>query len=370
MRKTLTLPIYLFVFCLLLSLPAYALSLKPGDSIPLKEKDRVLGNMSGSIMVYGRPNITVYNSRLKAVFSKKVKNNIKPVFSDNGKSFALVTYHDNSPRTLRATKFANYDNRGKFKWHLPKPDATTFEFADNSYIFGIEGVAGISPTHIHVYDEFGDLLNVVTVENYRRVIKPQGGYKFVIDKGVDGLEVFDSSGTSLATLPAADKCKIDKDDRYIATFTNGIFRMFQDERVVQKVRCTLSKIKDFEIDVERNILILLGEKKVEVYNLISGRKRWEYDVKDQKESYTSLDLSDNSDFFVCGIDVNLGSEVIKANRHVEGYICLFRVNGQDMTRQRIAYKNWGVGLPKVHFSESGASIYVQTKDSITNFRIR
>ena len=360
--------------CLFLSLSlipqaVFAIGLKAETSINLKDEDRVSGDMTGNILVYGRPNYTVYNYRLKPTHSQRLKNNVKPVISPNGQYLVLVTYNDHSPTTLQTNKIELYQPNGKFVWKLNKPEATTFELADNGNIYGIEGVPGISQCRIYLYDKYGDRLSIIRADSFHGLTISPSGTKFIVDNFANGLEVFDSTGNSLAEFPPVSNVIMDVDDRYIGTFDRGQFRLYQDEKVVQKIQSLETSLVGIDIDVEHNLLVLLAEKKVEIYDLVAGRLKWEYRVQFDNESFTSLDISPDGQFIVCGSDVNRGTDVLKADRHQEGWVYLIPADGKTMNKQKVTYKSWGIGLPRVFFSQSGASVYVETKDSLTKYRI-
>ena len=108
--------------------------------IPLKENDRVLGSLSGNFAVYGRPYIAMYNNQGQKLWSRKLKNNIKPYLSDNGDFLALVTYADRSPTDLQAMKLEMFQPDGNRRWSISKPAATNFYIANNGMVIGVEGV--------------------------------------------------------------------------------------------------------------------------------------------------------------------------------------------------------------------------------------
>ncbi len=370
MKSFLISVICIFVCNLFFPANLSAIGLQKETEISIPPKARVYGSMEGATLVYNRPNITVYNNRLKSLWSKKVKNNIKPAMSPNGEFIVLATYNDHSPTTLKIVKFDLYDSRGKYQWSLPKPEATLFELADNGYIFGIEGVPGISPTRIHLYDKFSDRLSVVIAETYRGLKFSPDGLKFIVDMGAEGLAVYDSLGGEKAILPAAQKYIIDQDNQYIVLFSNGVVRIFRDEKEVKRFRTGEETIVDMAVNVETGVLILMSEKRVEVFDVVTGRQTLDQRVQNLKESFTSLDLTRSGDMAVCASDVNLGTSVTKAKRHVEGYVYLLPLSGAQMHRLKINYASWGVGLPKVYFSKTGASVFVQTKESLVKYRIK
>lgn len=368
--KTALPSIIVTVICIfLISQVAFAIELEKESSIKLEEQDRVYGSMEGNVLVYGRPYIKIYNNRLKQLWSKKLKNNTKPVMSPNGDFLGLILYNDHSPTSLQTLRFSFYDARGKFVWKLDKLPATTFKMADNGYIFGIEGVPGISPTQIHLYDRYSDRLSIIPVEKYHGLKASPDGLKIVIDRSAD-LAVYDSLGNNIAELPGAQKYVIDRDNRYIGLFSNGEFRLYQDEKEVQRFETSEKEIEDIAINVEAGVLAVLSEKRTEIYDLITGRLKVNIQVKDLKESFTSLDLSPDGRFVACGADVNAGARVTKSKRHVEGFVYVIPTDGTKMLRRKLDYSSWTVRLPKVQFSRTGASVFIQTGDSLTKYRIK
>jgi len=365
-------------FCILVTLgllcsiatPAISANLASDFKILLKENDRILGSLRGNFLVYGRPNITMYNQQGEAVFSRKLTNNIKPTLSPNGKYMGLITYADHSPTDLNTMTFEKYDMAGKFLWKLSKPSANSFMIADNGAIFGIEGVKGISPTRIHLYDQYGDLLNILTLKTYHGIaIAPSGG-KFIIDKARDGLEVYDSAGNYLAALPVSKNYIFDRDQRYIATFFQGLFHLFQDEKEVISFKATEVVIRDMYINVEQNLVVLMNLKRLEVYELTTKKRLWEYRLRDERLFFTSLDVSADGQYIACGVDVNGGTPVPKEKRHVEGYLYLFPRDGSSLDQHQESYTSWATGLPKAVFAASSQGVLVQTREKLEKLSIK
>jgi hypothetical protein len=360
----------LFLIIFLTPIPAEAVGLDSEFSIPLKEKDRILGSLEGNFLIYGRPTITMYNPRGKTLFSRKLKNNVKPTLSPNGKHLGLITYADHSPTDLKTLKLERYDHAGKYMWNISKPAANEFMIANNGAIFGIEGVKGISPTRIHLYDPYGDLLNVLTFKEYHGIAISESGGKFIIDRARDGLEVYDSLGNFLDSLPVSKNYVIDKDERYIGTFFQGVFRLFQDEKEVVSIRAQEMVVKEIVINVEQNLAILMALKRIEVYELTTQKLLWEYRIVEGKKRLVALDVTEDARFIACGMDINGGNQVPKDKRHVEGYMLLFPGDGKSMVRHKETYDIWAAGLPKAVFPGTSSSVILQTREKIEKFRIK
>lgn len=350
--------------------PAAAIQLVSEYSIPLKEKDRVLGSLQGNFLIYSRPDITMYNTRGREVFSRKLKNNVIPTMSPGGRHLGLVTYNDHSPTDLKTVKFEMYDQAGRLRWKLSDPVPNTFFITDSGTIFGVEGVEGISPTRLYLYDQFGDVINILVFKTYHGLEIAPSGRKFIVDKARGGLEVYDSLGTFLDTLPVSSNYVIDKDDRYIGVFFQNVFRLYQDEREVASINIQETVIRDMAIDVENNLVVFMAPKRLEIYELTTGRLLWEYRLIDGHKWFASLHLSDDSRFIACGVDINAGNQVPKEERHVEGFVYLFPGNGKTMFQHRETYRVWNSGLPRGVVSPSGGSLFVQTQEKLEKFRIK
>jgi hypothetical protein len=360
----------LLFFFLIAATPAFTIVLVSDYKTPLKEKDRILGSMKENYLVYGRPNITMYSNTGQAVFSRKLKNNVKPTLSPNGKYLGLTTYADHSPTELRTLKFEMFDKVGNYRWKLVEPAANAFIIADNGAFFGIEGVEGIPPTKIHVYDQYGDVVNILDIKNYHGLLVSPSGGKFIIDRARAGLQVYDSMGVLLDSLPVSKDYVFDKDDRYIGTFFQGIFRLFQDGKEVTTIKSSEMVIREMEINIEKNLVVLMAGKRLEVYELTTKKLLWEYRFIEESKWFTDLDVSDDGRFIACGVDINGGTMVPKGKRHVEGYLFLFPISGKSLIREKETYELWASGLPRGVFSPSSGSVILQTREKLEKFRIR
>jgi len=346
------------------------LTLDPEYTISLDESDRVLGSMRGNYIVYGRPNITMYSTLGKPIFSRKLKNNVKPSLSPEGKFLALATYADRSPTDLKTVKLEIFDQSGRFKWKLSDPPPNTFYITDIGSIIGIDGVKGIPPTRVYLYNRNGTLYNILVFNEFHGIEIAPSGARFIIDKAMGGLDVYDSTGNFLYGLPVSVEYVFDRDDRYIGVYYDGVFRLYQDEKEVVRIETEMHALRGMAINVEENLLVLMGAKIMEVYGLVTQELLWDFPLLDHQHWYSSLDLSPDGRHIVCGIDVSGGNAVPKDKRHTEGFLFIFPRNGENMIRHRETYDLWGLGLPKGVFSKTGGAIIMRTRDKITKFRLR
>jgi hypothetical protein len=312
----------------------------------------------------------MYNIQGNKLFSRKLKNNVKPTLSPNGKYLGLTTYADRSPTDLKTVKFEMHDQAGRLQWAMKDPTPNAFMIANNGAIFGIEGVEGIPPTRVHLFDQFGDMLNILTFNEYHGITIAPKGEKFIIDRARGGLEVYDSLGNFLDSLPISKNYVFDRDVRYIATYFQGVFRLFQDEKEVVTLTCPELVIREMVVNVEENLLVLMGSKRLEVYELTTKKQLWEHRLIGGSKWFASLDVSDDGRFIACGLDINGGNQVPKGKRHVEGYLMLFATNGKSMIKQKEIYDLWATGLPKGVFPQSSGSVIMQTREKITKFKIK
>jgi len=366
---------FLFLFIMIAAIlaaavPCQALNLVSEYSIKLDKNDRVLGSLGENYLVYGRPNITLYNTRGKAVFSRKLTNNVKPVMSPNGKYLGLVTYADHSPTDLKTTKLELFDRAGKFLWKMTDPTPNSFIITDQGTIFGIEGVKGIPPTRIYLYNKYGTQLNVLVAKEYHGLEIAPSAAKFIIDKAGEGLDVYDSLGNMLASLPASEEYTFDKDDRYIGVFFERTFRLYQDEKEVATIKTDETTLRGMALNVEKDLYVAMGPKVLQVFQLTTQKLLWEFPLTDEKLTYSSLSLSPDGQFVACGIDVNGGSLVPKDRRHVQGFLYVFTSDGKVLATKQEDYDLWGIGLPRAEFSQSGGSVILETREKVEKFRLK
>lgn len=338
-------------------------------TIKLNEKDRVVGTLRGKVLVYGRPMIKMYDDRGRQLFSRKLKNNVKPVLSPDGGYVGLVTYADKSPTDLKTLQLEVFDPNLRLLWKLPRPKANTFLMADNGTVFGIEGVEGIASTRIHVYDRRGNKRQEIEVNNYQGMMFSPSGACFAVSRGNNGIDLYDSTGSVIATLPPAANYAFDADDRYVGTFSGGLFHLYQDGKEINIIRSSEKSLVDLAINRSANLAALLAPERLEVFDLTTGKLLWEAKLAEEERSFTSLDISRDGKGIVCGVDVSRGNAAPKESRHVEGYLYVYSVDGGKMIRRKETYAIWGVGLPRVACSSDG-SIILQTREKVEKFGIK
>lgn len=339
-------------------------------TVTVDENEHVMGSMRDNFLVYNRGYMVLYNNMGKRLFDRKINAAVTPTLSPSGKFLGLVTYAGSGPNEFKTVKLEMYDPNGKSLWTLKEPVANKFVLADNGGIYGIEGVEGMSPTRIHLYDRYGDRNSIIPVNNYHGLtISPSGG-RLLVDRALDGLDVYDTLGALLATLPTAKYHRFDRDERYLATFFNGAVHLYQDLKEVKTITSAEIDLKDMALDVTANRVVLVAPKRLEVFELTTGRKVWEFPLLEEERSFTSVDISSDGERIVCGVDVNLGTGVVREKRHVEGYVYLFPIGGQTMASKKVTYGRWGVDLPRVVFSSGGGGVMVETRENIEKLRIR
>ncbi|MDD4052937.1 MAG: hypothetical protein PHR28_13710 [candidate division Zixibacteria bacterium] len=350
--------------------PAWAYELASEYTVKVDDNEHVLGSLRDNYLVYNRGYMVLYNGMGKRLFDRKISSAVTPTMSENGKYLGLVTYAGSGPNEFKTVRLEMLDPAGKVRWTLKEPVANRFIIADNGSFYGIEGVEGMSPTRIHLYDQYGNRNCIVPINNYHGLTISPSGARFLVDRALDGLEIYDTLGTLLGALPTAKNCMFDRDERYIATFFNGVLHIYQDLKEVMTITSSEINIEDMAIDVKGNRAVLLAAKRLEVFELTTGKKLWEYPILEEKQWFTTLDLSADGQRIVCGMDINLGTLVVKEKRHVEGYIYLFPIGGQTQASRKVTYARWGVGVPRVVFSSGGGTIIAETREKIEKFRIK
>lgn len=350
--------------------PVWAYELVSEYTVPVDDNDRIMGSLRDNFLVYNRGYMVLYNNMGKRLFDRKIKLATSPTMSANGKHIGLVTYAGSGPSEFKTVRLEMLDPNGKVLWTLKEPVANRFILADNGGIYGIEGVEGMSPTRIHLYDRYGDRNSIIPVNNYHGLtISPSGG-RLLVDRALDGLEIYDTLGNLLAALPTAKFYRFDRDERYLATFFDGVLRIYQDLKEVLTITSSEIDLEDMALDIKADRAVLLAPKRLEVFELTTKKKLWEFPLLEEEKSFTSLDLSEDGQRIACGVDINLGTGVVKGKRHVEGYVYLFPIGGQTLSLRKVTYSRWGIGLPRVVFAGGGGAVMMETRENVEKLRIK
>lgn len=336
--------------------------------IALKEKDKIPGTGKGNILVYGRPYVVMYDETGKKLFSKKLKNNVKPTISMSGNYLGLITFADRSPTDLKTVSFRVYNSSGNSLYKIPKPASHSFIIGNNGAVYGIEGVKGISPAKIHFYNHETNPIKSPRFASYRAVLVSPSGERCLIDSG-DSLYVFGVNGDRLYSLPRGEKYRFDVNDQYVAWFSGGMFRLYKKDKLLTRIESTENSIIELAVDTEANIVVLMAQKHLEVYDLAEGRLLWEFRLLEKEKLFTSLAISPDGKRIACGIDINLGVDVPKSERHIEGYLYLFSVEGKMVYRHQEKYNRWRKGTPRVDFCNNSGAVLMITGEKIESFLV-
>ncbi len=335
----------------------------------LEPKDQVLGDVTGNFIVYGRPHVSVFNAKGEALFSRKLTNNIKPAISDNGEFVGLATYADRNPTSLKTTDFALFNPSGSRIGHIDKPSANNFKIASNGTILATEGTAGLPPTFVYIYSKNGDRRTMLKYQSYHALVISPSGKRFAVDKGPEGMEIYNDQGESIVELPSYESYAFDNRKDFFGVFADAELSIYDDKEILHTLRAAEYRIIDVQFDVDADVAAIMSERRLEVYRISSGQLLWELRLPNDEKWFTSIAISPDGKKIAAGIDINLGPDVPKESRHVEGDLYLFSVDGQLLARHRENYQLWSKGIPYVCFSDDD-EVVVVTREKIEKFEIR
>ena len=112
------------------------------------------------------------------------------------------------------------------------------------------------------------------------------------------------------------------------------------------------------------------KRRLMVLDLNNGSLLWEYPSIKEGGAYVSADISPNSKYIACGVDINRGTYYEKGNRHVTGYLYLFDIEGITINEYRFDYKSYADGTPRVQFLPDNRTISVTTNEKLHFIEMR
>lgn len=336
--------------------------------IELSGEHKVLGSLRGNYLIQSKSSAKLVSLEGVPLFSKPIDGQIRPILSSNGQYFGLVHYATGGEARVEKIEF--FDTAGKIVWTFNKPEPRAFAIANNGYLFGIDDVKQGTAKRIHLFDQFGMLLNIINCPTYAGLETAPSGNRFLIAMPGRGLAVYDTTGTERMVLPWADVYTFDNEELYVGTWQDGAFHLFQEDREVKTIPLRNREISHMVLSVAKDRVILMGPKYLGVFALISGNMLWETMLEEKERKFVSLDMSKNGRFIACGVDNDRGEGVPAEKRHQDSFIYLFSADGKILTPRQVFYSRWAAGFPRVVFSPSGGSITLQTGDKIEKLAIR
>ncbi len=356
-----------FILIVILFVPNLALSIdlrEIGDGIALTDDSRVAGMTSGQLVVYDDQALTFFNRRLREQHVFPIESPKRAIVAPDGRHYALITPSDSDEILSESNTVEVFDSRGRLQWRLNAvPEGEMFLAPGGGYLVVMTGTPGNWDWHMLVCQ--GDsLASLVFIEAFKGMTFASDAKCFLVDCNPKGLRLYSSSGEQIADYGLQlDYCFTDSSDLAVMCY-QGVLQVWRDTVKVCQAKLQETVINALVACDSAGRIVAASSTNMEVLDLATGNRMWNYRLPTAQMNFVSLDISDDGKFIACGISHNRGASVEKEERYQEDYLYLFDIDRNIMRKKEFSLDHWRAGLPQVAFWIDRRSILVRNLDKL------
>jgi len=357
----------ILILIALIMLPATGLGfrLREVASLPLEKADRIYGQKTDNIIIEKEDRLQFLNRRHKVRSEVKFDSTISVAVGENGLFYGLVYQPTNGDSISLSPTMTIYNNREIPLWSV-------YDLVEGDYYVGLSGDIIISVigkvgwfSHkMYIYHPDKPVI-LVEVESFESLQFNEDGDYFLVDAGPKGMKLYNTNGELIHEYDPQKMTAFSEGGIELVAYDyKGFARIYDGDRRKMEVNMQQLSIRDIVLHKAAKILAIIYDFKIDVVDSDNGKILWEYASGKDGGLYVSLDISPNNEFIACGIDISKGKSSIKENRHTQGFLFVYDLNGQSLQEVEFTYDVYSKGLPDVRFLPDNRTIVVRNAESL------
>jgi hypothetical protein len=357
-------PIILFLVVLVLPGISPAFSLRQTAEILLPEGHSIYGCKSGNLVI-GLPNkLTFYDKHWKVRGEVEMDSSQTAFVSSNGLFYGIVedSYKSEPDSSVRIVSI--YDNHQLPRWAVYDAAHGEYYLSPSGDYFIAVVVTGPSLEYqVVVYNQSHPAVQQ-KIGFFEEILFSDDGRYFIIDSGTKGVRLFDAGGRILEEFGSQRLYSFSENSDLLALFGGTTLGIWSNgkQRLAVDFKATLLNGLVLRKNSERAVMAF--HDKLVVADLKSGKSLWETSPSKSGGTFTTVDVSPDSRFIACGVDINRGPLVDGPKRHITGFLYVYDSDGQTVQMLEFRYERYKTGLPRVFFADDNRTILVENRESL------
>lgn len=318
------------------------------DSADMQGYRRIWGTPSGCFYYLRRSSFEVRQIGTEKSLVQSLSGSQKLISSKKGRYFALITYSDFSPTSLRVLDIRLFSCDGQLIWTKRDPGCNSFILSDAYPVaVGIAGAEGLPDSRLAFFGADGEQIGAAKVENFSNGRFCESGEFFYAVSGGRGLVKFDRWGRELHHYGDCNRYFTSWDGGMIAVCRDRQLAIFKDStEQFRRIIDDLS-LREVEFSFDNRLAAVLMPSRLELVDLDSNRNVWEYPISDSNYQFFHFDSDSSFSYFVCGTNNSNDAPEIRNSR---GAVMLLDSRGQLLWQEELTYGEWSVKYPEVRIS--------------------
>ena len=350
---------------------------------PIQEKSVNPNFVNGKIIFSSREELSTLNQAGKESFKLKLKENQEVITSEKGEYFGITTYSTKgAPGFLKAEKFVFHSAFGKTLWQIENPKGSAFFIANNGKLVGgVSSFEGKKEAELVFYNGNGDSIFSTKINFFQGLSFSPNGRSVFVRSGTDGLLVLDQKGNLKGDYKTCQEFTTSFDGERIACVSDDKLNFYHQGKLVTQTRVGSAGksagsvggenilARGMAFSPDNRYVSLIDKKNLYLLDFETGEVLWQYSLDQPELSFISVDMTENAEMIIVGVDFDKGRNVPSQERHTKGYIYLFDKKGDLTWEKELSYKLWNIFAPKVKFSLEGSIFSVKTREKIYLFKL-
>lgn len=365
LKRCLTLVFLLFLF-------NYGLAFEPEliFEMPVEGKTVSGDVLDGKLILSSQERFRMLTPEGKESYRANLKPNQGLVTSEDGEFFGIATYSkDASPGFLAAERFELFSADGKKLWEIKDPKVSDFYISNGAkLVMGISSGEGSRESRLVFYNHTGKLITSTKIAFPQGVSFSSNGKYVLVNSAKDGLLAFNDSGDLKANFGLCEKFAISSDGEYVATISAGNLKFYHQSKSIGNPLKINPLVRGLSFSPENEYLGVFDKKNLYLFEVQTGQLLWRYALKQPELSFISVDVSDDAEKIIAGMDFDKGRKFPPEERHTKGLVYILDKDGKILWKKQLSYKLWSAFFPRVQFSSDGKRFCIITKEKVYLFK--
>jgi len=218
---------------------------------------------------------------------------------------------------------------------------------------------------VYFFSPQGQLLKQIELPAVGEIKSSLTGDRILINSGVDGALLYDASGNQIAQLGSCYRMFFSDDGRWTAILYGPKVNLFVDGRAAYAGDLGGEIVRGVAFSPDNAQFATFTDHALFLMKNLGGEVLMQRQLDALGEwSFTSVDLTKDASCIAVGLERDLGSSVIGPDRHPEGEIRLYNLDGSICYQKGLTYSRWNTTTPRVQFSADGNRLLVLTRDEV------
>jgi hypothetical protein len=284
--------------------------------------------------------------------------------SPSAGTYASIVYEGSADQP-EAASMTIHRADGSVQWAMSHRFLNDVYPANSGAAVAVARAIGILENRVYFFSPQGELVKQVDLPAVGEILVNSASDRVLINSGTQGSLLFDMQGNQLAKLGPAHGLTFSPDGRWAAVLYGPQVNLFRDGKATYTGEPSGEIVRGVVFSNDNAHVAMYTDHALVVMENPSGKILMQNHLEtDGPFLYTSIALTVNGGCLAAGVARDLGPSVLGPERHPDGQIRLYNLDGSVCFQKDVAFQHWNVTTPRVSFSADGKYLLVLTRDEV------